>query len=99
MEEIDILKPEEGKLKYDKGSNTLYVSFYDTEKGKWISLTIEKLKEKSKYFPEDDILWVTISDKGRCEGEYFSGGFIVDFDEDGEPAGLEIFGWKKFFDT
>jgi uncharacterized protein YuzE len=99
MVSLEQFEPEKGEICYDKRKDVLYVSFYDTEKGKWVSLTIEDLKSKSKYFPEDDTLWVDIVDKSSCESEYFSGGFVVDFDESGEPVGLEIFGWKKFFDT
>ncbi len=97
MRKLEILKPEEGKIHYDKKKDTLYVSFNDTEKEKWIHLTIANLEEKSEYFSEDDTLCVKITDKRCLESEYFGDGFVVDFDENGNPVGLEIFGWKKFF--
>jgi len=98
MENSEQFEPEKGEIRYDKKNDVLHVSFYDAGKENWVSLTVENLKKKSKYFPEDDILWVDIVDRSSCESEYFSGGFVVDFDEDGEPVGLEIFGWKEFFD-
>ena len=99
VERLEQFEPEKGKICYDKKNDVLHVSFYDTEKEKWVSLTVENLKERSEYFPEDDTLWVDIVDRNSCESECFSDGFVVDFDENGEPVGLEIFGWKKFFDT
>ena len=99
IENFEHFKLEEGKIRYDKEKDVLYVSFYDAEKGEWVSLTMENLRSKSKYFPEDDTLYVDIVDKSSCESEEFSGGFIVDIDENGEPVGLEIFDWKKSFDT
>ena len=99
IENFEQFKPEKGEIRYDKEKDVLHVSFYDAEKGKWVSLAIENLKSKSKYFPEDDTLCVDIVDKSSCESEEFSGGFIVDFDENGEPVSLEIFGWKKILNT
>ena len=96
MEKFEL---EKGKLRYDKGKDTLYVGFNDTEKGKWVELVVENLKAKSKYFPEDDTLIVDVVDRPSVESEMFDGNpadFIVDFDEEGEPVGLEILGWKRF---
>jgi len=89
---------EKGELHYDKEDDVLYVSFNDTEKGKWVELKVENLQSKSTYFQEDDTLWVKIADRPSCESEQFSGeraDFIVDFDEEGEPVSLEILGWKR----
>ncbi|MEO2069630.1 MAG: DUF2283 domain-containing protein [Desulfurobacteriaceae bacterium] len=86
-------------LKYNPETDTLYVSFYDEEKKKQVSLIISEVSKKSEYFPEDDILWVDISEKKSFESEHiFDGNFVVDFDKNGDPVGLEIFGWKRFYD-
>ncbi len=89
---------EKGELRYDRENDILYVGFNDTEKGKWVELVIENLKAKSKYFPEDDALIVDVVDRPSIESEMFAGtlaDFIVDFDEKGDPVGLEILGWKR----
>ncbi|WP_457568887.1 DUF2283 domain-containing protein [Desulfurobacterium sp.] len=96
MKLLKPIEPEKGEIRYDKENDVLYISFNDIEKGKWISLVIENLKEKSTYFIEDDILWIKIVDERSYESEYFSDDFVVDFDENGDPVGVEIFGWKRF---
>jgi len=58
MENSEQFEPEKGEIRYDKKNDVLHVSFYDAGKENWVSLTVENLKKKSKYFPEDDILWV-----------------------------------------
>jgi uncharacterized protein YuzE len=85
-------------LKYEPDTDTLYVSFYDEEKSKQVNLVIPKVSEKAKYFPEEDILWVDITEEKSFESEHIlDGDFVVDFNKKGDPVGLEIFGWERFF--
>jgi len=49
-----------------------------------------------KYSPEVDILVIELSDKTPVESEYLEDKkIIVDYDENDEVVGLEIFDWSK----
>ena len=49
-----------------------------------------------KYSPDVDILVIELSDKAPVESEYLEEhGIIVDYDENDEIVGLEIFDWSK----
>ncbi len=49
-----------------------------------------------KYSSDVDILVIELSDKAPVESEYLEDkGIIVDYDENDEIVGLEIFDWSK----
>ena len=49
-----------------------------------------------KYSPEVDILVIKLSDKPVYESEHLAEeGVVVDYDENDEIVGLEIFDWSK----
>ena len=49
-----------------------------------------------KYSPDVDILVIELSDRTPVESEYLEDdGIIVDYDENNEIIGLEIFDWSK----
>jgi len=45
---------------------------------------------KIQYFPEDDVMYIDLSDKPSVESEEIVPGIVVDFDEEGNPVGIEI---------
>ena len=49
-----------------------------------------------KYSPDVDILVIELSDRKPVESEHLEDeGIIVDYDENDEIVGLEIFDWSK----
>ena len=49
-----------------------------------------------KYSPDVDILIIELSDRTSVESEYLEDeGIVVDYDENNEIIGLEIFDWSK----
>jgi len=49
-----------------------------------------------RYSPDVDILVIELSDRAPVESEYLEDeGIIVDYDENDEVVGLEIFDWSK----
>jgi uncharacterized protein YuzE len=49
-----------------------------------------------KYSPDVDILVIELSDRTPVESEYLENeGIVVDYDENDEIVGLEIFEWSK----
>ena len=49
-----------------------------------------------RYSPDVDILVIKLSDKPVYESEHLvEQGIVVDYDENDEIVGLEIFGWSK----
>ncbi|WP_457569178.1 DUF2283 domain-containing protein [Desulfurobacterium sp.] len=49
-----------------------------------------------RYSPEVDILVIKLSDKPVYESEHLAEqGIVIDYDENNEVVGLEIFGWSK----
>jgi uncharacterized protein YuzE len=49
-----------------------------------------------KYSPDVDILVIKLSNKPVYESEHLAEqGIVIDYDENNEIVGLEIFGWSK----
>jgi len=49
-----------------------------------------------RYSPDVDILVIKLNDRAPVESEYLEEqGIIVDYDENDEIVGLEIFDWSK----
>ncbi len=49
-----------------------------------------------KYSPDVDILVIELTDKSPVESEYLENeGVVVDYDENDEIVGVEIFDWSK----
>ncbi len=49
-----------------------------------------------RYSPDVDILVIKLSDKPVYENEHLAEqGIVIDYDENDEIVGLEIFGWSK----
>ncbi len=49
-----------------------------------------------KYSPDVDILVIELSDKNPVDSEYLENeGIVIDYDENDEVVGLEIFNWSK----
>ncbi len=51
---------------------------------------------KVQYFPEDDVIYIELSDKSSTESEEVIPGIVVNFDKDGIPVGIEISNASKF---
>jgi len=51
---------------------------------------------KIQYFPEDDVIYIELSDKGSAESEEVLSGIVIDFDENGVPVGIEISNASNF---
>ncbi len=45
---------------------------------------------KITYFPQDDIIYIDLSNRDSVESEEIAPGVVVDFAEDGTPVGIEI---------
>ncbi len=45
---------------------------------------------KIQFFPDDDVLYIDLSDKTSAESEEVIPGIVIDYDEDGNPVGIEI---------
>jgi uncharacterized protein YuzE len=49
-----------------------------------------------RYSPDVDILVIKLSDKPAYESEHLAEkGIVIDYDENDEIVGIEIFGWSK----
>ena len=45
---------------------------------------------KIQFFPDDDVLYIDLSDRTSTESEEVIPGIVIDYDEDGNPVGIEI---------
>lgn len=45
---------------------------------------------KIQFYPDDDVLYIDLSDKTSTESEEVIPGIVIDYDEDGNPVGIEI---------
>ncbi len=45
---------------------------------------------KIQFYPDDDIIYIDLSDKTSTESEEVIPGIVIDYDENGNPVGIEI---------
>ena len=56
-------------------------------------------KQKTILDPENDIFWVIFEEGVEDYYEEYAPGFIVEFDKNSKPIGIEIRNWSRLFQT